>query len=92
MKTLALATILVLSLLAAPLAVEAQQAGKVWRIGLLSPESLQPGLLEEFRDELRKLGYVEGRMSSSKCDTPRARPSDLLLLQTNSYSAELTSS
>jgi hypothetical protein len=35
MKTLALATILALSLLAAPLAAEAQQAGRVWRIGML---------------------------------------------------------
>jgi putative tryptophan/tyrosine transport system substrate-binding protein len=52
---------LALGLLAAPLAAGAQQAEKVWRIGLLSPESLQPGLLEEFRDELRKLGYVEGK-------------------------------
>jgi hypothetical protein len=35
MKALALATILALSLLAAPLAAEAQQAGRVWRIGML---------------------------------------------------------
>src|SRR5262245_17598252 len=49
-------------LLAAPLAVEAQEAGKVWRIGVLSPGA--PGRsapLEAFRQGLRELGYVEGQ-------------------------------
>jgi ABC-type uncharacterized transport system substrate-binding protein len=52
--------------LAAPLAAEVQQAGKVWRIGLLVPgeppgcgiDSRPPPLLE-LRDGLRGLGYVE---------------------------------
>ena len=35
MKTLALATILTLGLLAAPFGAEAQQAGKVWRIQVI---------------------------------------------------------
>jgi ABC-type uncharacterized transport system substrate-binding protein len=47
-------------LLAAPLAAQAQQVKPPRRIGVLAQE-LQPGLLETFRDELRKLGYVEGR-------------------------------
>jgi len=49
-------------LLAAPLAAEAQQAGKVARIGLLSL-NLVPNrhLGEAFRQGLRDLGYVEGR-------------------------------
>jgi putative ABC transport system substrate-binding protein len=56
---------LALGLLAAPLAAEAQQAGKVWRIGFLSPSvsadlRLQ-GLLQAFRQGLSELGYVEGR-------------------------------
>jgi putative ABC transport system substrate-binding protein len=46
-------------LLAAPLAAEAQQGAKVWRIGVLStadgPE------WEAFRQGLRTLGYIEGR-------------------------------
>src|SRR5262247_4577855 len=46
-------------LLAAPLAAEAQQAGKVWRIGVLLASD-SPNV-EAFRQELRKLGYVEGR-------------------------------
>ena len=52
-------TFLVVALLAAPLGVRAQQAKSPRRIGVLAQE-LQPGLLETFRDELRKLGYVEG--------------------------------
>jgi putative ABC transport system substrate-binding protein len=45
-------------LLAAPLAVEAQPAGKVYRVGILAQNS---PLWEDFRQELRDLGYVEGR-------------------------------
>jgi putative ABC transport system substrate-binding protein len=44
-------------LLTEALPVRAQRA--VRRIGVLA-QDLQPGLLETFRDELRKLGYVEG--------------------------------
>ena len=44
---------------AAPLATEAQQAGTVNRIGLLSPVSQGLGI-EAFREGLRTLGYVEG--------------------------------
>jgi putative tryptophan/tyrosine transport system substrate-binding protein len=50
-------------LLAAPLAVEAQPAGKGWRIGLLSngtPQSAQVPA-QKFLQGLRDLGYVEGR-------------------------------
>jgi putative tryptophan/tyrosine transport system substrate-binding protein len=49
---------------AAPLAVEAQQPGKVWRIGVLSFTSF-PGeegrRIEAFKRGLGELGYVEGR-------------------------------
>ena len=51
-------------LLAAPLAAEAQQAGKVWRIGLLSFAASDPASAarwKAFRDRLRELGYVEGQ-------------------------------
>jgi putative ABC transport system substrate-binding protein len=50
-------------LLAAPLAVEAQQTRKIWRIGFLSLNSdIQPYKRwhAAFREGLRKLGYVEG--------------------------------
>jgi putative ABC transport system substrate-binding protein len=44
-----------------PLATRAQQAGRIYRIGVLAPEVPPPGLLETFQDELRALGYVEGK-------------------------------
>ena len=51
------------SLLAAPLAADAQQAGKVPRIGFLSltSPSDRPSLLDAFRQRLRELGWVEGQ-------------------------------
>jgi putative ABC transport system substrate-binding protein len=53
----------ILALLAAPLASEAQRAGKVWRIGWLSGGSptTAPDLNAAFREKLRQLGYVEGQ-------------------------------
>src|SRR5262245_2933225 len=54
---------LALGLLAAPLAAEAQQTGKVPRIGFLSltSPSDRPPLLDAFRQRLRELGWVEGQ-------------------------------
>ena len=50
------------SLLAAPLAAEAQSApGRVYRIGVLSLDYPPPGLFEAFQERLRELGYVEGK-------------------------------
>jgi putative tryptophan/tyrosine transport system substrate-binding protein len=49
-------------LLATPLAVEAQQAAKIPRIGYLTGSLVtSPHLPEAFRQGLRNLGYVEGR-------------------------------
>src|SRR5438128_4689308 len=53
-----------MSVLAAPLAAEAQQAGRIWRIGLLDYGSPDPARLawwRAFQDRLRELGYVEGQ-------------------------------
>ena len=44
-----------------PLGAHAQQAVKLHRIGILSPELPPPGFLEAFRQGLRELGYVEGQ-------------------------------
>ena len=44
-----------------PLIARAQQAVKLYRIGILSPELPPPGFLEAFRQGLRELGYVEGQ-------------------------------
>jgi putative ABC transport system substrate-binding protein len=47
----------------APLAAEAQQAGKLHRIGFLgnSTAALEANLVGPFREGLRELGYVEGQ-------------------------------
>jgi putative tryptophan/tyrosine transport system substrate-binding protein len=47
--------------LAAPLAVEAQQTGKVWRIGILAPGIPQDPSRSPFLQPLRDLGYVENQ-------------------------------
>jgi ABC-type uncharacterized transport system substrate-binding protein len=62
MKNLALATILALSLLAAPLAAEAQPAGRLPKIGYLAPSSPTANApwFDAFRQGLRQHGYVEG--------------------------------
>ena len=58
----ALTATLGLTLLAGPLAAEAQQAGKVARIGyLVTSLAVSPHPQEAFRQGLRDLGYVEGR-------------------------------
>jgi putative ABC transport system substrate-binding protein len=49
-----------LALLAAPLAAEAQQAGKVYRIGYVRAETPPAVDIEAFRQGLREHGYVEG--------------------------------
>jgi putative ABC transport system substrate-binding protein len=50
------------AVLAAPLDAGAQQPGKVYRIGFLSPRSSSDvGRLAAFRQGLRELGYVEGQ-------------------------------
>src|SRR5438105_5887750 len=59
---LAVVARLALGVAAAPLAAEAQQAGKVYRIGYLSTptrESVEHGL-QAFLRKLRELGFVEG--------------------------------
>jgi putative ABC transport system substrate-binding protein len=51
-------------LLAAPLAAEAQQARKVWRVGVLSSGSHSAtagARIDAFKQGLRDLGYVEGQ-------------------------------
>jgi ABC-type uncharacterized transport system substrate-binding protein len=56
-----LALTLALALLAVPLAGRAQQPGKVYRIGYLSPGSGPDLFVDVFRQALRDRGYVEGQ-------------------------------
>jgi putative ABC transport system substrate-binding protein len=44
-----------------PLAAYAQQAVKLHRIGILSPDLPPPGFLDAFRQGLRELGHIEGQ-------------------------------
>jgi putative ABC transport system substrate-binding protein len=62
-RGVALVAVLAVSLLAAPLAADAQQAGKMPRIGFLgvTSPSDRPPLLDAFRQRLRELGWVEGQ-------------------------------
>jgi len=51
-----------LGLLVAPLVTEAQQAGKIYRVGVLSGGPAKPNLsVDTFRQSLLALGWVEGR-------------------------------
>jgi ABC-type uncharacterized transport system substrate-binding protein len=62
MRLIGLAVVLVASLVLAPLALEAQQAAGIPRIGYLGTNlAASPHLPEAFRQGLRDLGYVEGR-------------------------------
>lgn len=64
-RTLCVAALSFALLLAMPRIAGAQATGRVARIGFLVEPSLdqnmQQGLLEPFRQELRRLGYIEGR-------------------------------
>jgi len=63
MRLIGLAVVLTVSLILAPVAGEAQQAGKVHRIGFLgnSTPALEANLVGPLREGLRELGYVEGQ-------------------------------
>ena len=61
LRALGLAATFALSL-AAPLAVQAQERTKVWRIGYLQTGPAGGTQYRDaFRDGLRELGYVEGQ-------------------------------
>ena len=61
LRSIGLLVPLTLALLGAPLAAEAQQAGKVNRIGFLRVGPPPPTFIEGFRQGLRELGYLEGQ-------------------------------
>jgi ABC-type uncharacterized transport system substrate-binding protein len=57
----ALVVAIAAGLLAAPFAVEAQQRGKVYRVGILRLGEADAPQVEAFRQGLRELGHVEGQ-------------------------------
>ena len=62
--------------LAAPLAAQAQQAGKVYRVGFLgtATPSLMAAWLTAFREGLRERGYVEGKNISMEYRWGEGKP------------------
>jgi hypothetical protein len=68
-------------LLAAPLAAEAQQAGKVPRIGILTlASSASTPILQAFRVGLRELGYVESQNIALEFRFAHGKPETLASL------------
>jgi putative ABC transport system substrate-binding protein len=64
MERRALLAMITSGLLAAPRAAEAQQAKKVWRVGLLDYAAADPAVVarwKAFHERMRELGYVEGQ-------------------------------
>ena len=64
-----------LAILAAAYSATAQQTGKVWRIGYLTPA---PYIWPTFRQGLRELGYVEGK--NLTIEFRRRKPTDQYLV------------
>jgi putative tryptophan/tyrosine transport system substrate-binding protein len=44
-----------------PLVGRSEQLGKVWRVGLLSPAFREGAVFEAFRQQMKDLGYIEGK-------------------------------
>jgi hypothetical protein len=81
-KTVFLPILFVVVQLAVGLLAYAQQAGKVPRIGFLdnSTAAGSAGLLEVFWQEMRKLGWIEGKTSPSSIGLPSKSLSTYLSL------------
>src|SRR5687768_2671182 len=62
-KTILLSIVLVVMHLAVGVIAHAQQSGKIFRIGFLDPSTFSGSavLLDAFRQELSKLGWIEGK-------------------------------
>src|SRR5437667_10733278 len=80
----ALGAALALVLLVQPFATEAQDAGKVWRIGLISVAYLR--IEDVFFQHLKGLGYVEGHRKDARSDFRNSRLSSLEPTSTSSSS------
>jgi putative ABC transport system substrate-binding protein len=62
LRTIGLISTLALGLLARPLPAEAQQTGKIYRIGvLISASAMVAPTTDAFREGMRELGYIEGK-------------------------------
>jgi len=70
---------------------EAQQTGKIVRIGYLDSSNASgvAVLLDAFRQELLKLGWIEEGISPSSTDSPRESRSACLSLQRSWFVSRL---
>ncbi len=77
LRTIGLISTLVLGLLAGPLPIEAQQVGKVYWIGWLGPtgRGKSEGMVyvKPFLNQLRKLGWVEGKHFLMEYRSPQGK-------------------
>ena len=84
MKKAAVSSILVaVVLLVLGVTAEAQQTGKIFRIGYLDNTTASGSavLLDAFRQELSKLGWIEGKTSPSSTGLPSKRMNGYLSLR-----------
>jgi hypothetical protein len=79
-------------LLAMSLRAESQQPKKMARIGYLSAYSGPHPSLAAFRDELRELGWIEGKTSHSSTAMAGAKVISILILRLNLSASMLMSS
>ena len=101
MRLIGLAVILAVSCVLAPLAGEAQQAGKVWRVGVLEPGDLnaRAHFVDALNRRLRELGYEEGRnlsielrFADGKLESLPALAAELVRLKVDAIVASTTPS
>ena len=101
MRLIGLAVILAVSCVLAPLAGEAQQAGKVWRVGVLEPSDLnaRAHFVDALNRRLRELGYEEGRnlsielrFADGKLESLPALAAELVRLKVDAIVASTTPS
>jgi putative tryptophan/tyrosine transport system substrate-binding protein len=59
---------------------EAQQPSRMYRIGVLAVENPPPGLVENFREGLQDLGYIEGRNIAIESRNAQGRSEQLAAL------------
>lgn len=72
---LKIVTVVGVLVFAAPLGVDAQKAGKLYRIGVLdtTPVALNVANLDAFRQGMREAGYVEGQNFVIEYRSPEGR-------------------
>ena len=101
MRLIGLAVILAVSCVLAPLAGEAQQAGKVWRVGVLEPGDLnaRAHFVDALNRRLHELGYEEGRnlsielrFADGKLESLPALAAELVRLKVDAIVASTTPS